>query len=59
MPNIPGLPKIEGPSSMTHAPHLGEHSAVILREWGYDDDAIAEFIKNKAIGVTEQQTATA
>ena len=58
MPNIPGLPKIEGSSSMTHAPHLGEHSAVILREWGYDDDTIARLVENKAIGVAEAQAAT-
>jgi crotonobetainyl-CoA:carnitine CoA-transferase CaiB-like acyl-CoA transferase len=40
MPHIPGLPRIDGPSAMTHSPHVGEHSVDILKEWGYDDDAI-------------------
>ncbi len=47
MPHIPGLPRIEGPSPMTHAPHVGEHSVEILKEWGYGDDAIADMLAKK------------
>ncbi len=47
MPHIPGLPRIEGPSQMTHAPHVGEHSVEILKEWGYRDDAIADMLAKK------------
>ena len=53
MPQIPGLPRIEGPSAMTHAPHIGEHSAIILKEWGYSDDAIAEMLSKKVTAVPE------
>ena len=59
MPNIPGLPKIDGPSAMTHAPHLGEHSAEILAEWGYNDDAIADLIAKKAVALPEKEAAAA
>jgi crotonobetainyl-CoA:carnitine CoA-transferase CaiB-like acyl-CoA transferase len=47
MPHIPGLPRIEGPSPMTHAPHVGEHSVEILKDWGYGDDAIADMLAKK------------
>ena len=57
MPNIPGLPKIDGPSAMTHAPHLGEHSTEILAEWGYSDDAIADLIAKKAVALAEEEAA--
>ena len=59
MPQIPGLPRIEGPSAMTHAPHIGEHSAIILKEWGYSDDAIAEMLSKKVTAVPEEQAAAA
>ena len=59
MPQIPGLPRIEGPSAMTHAPHIGEHSAIILKEWGYSDDAIAEMLSKKVTAVPEAQAAAA
>lgn len=59
MPQIPGLPRIEGPSAMTHAPHIGEHSAIILKEWGYTDDAIAEMLSKKVTAVPEAKAAAA
>ncbi len=59
MPNIPGLPKIDGPSAMTHAPHLGEHSDVILAEWGYSDDAIADLIAKKVVALPEKEAPAA
>ena len=40
---------------MTHAPHLGEHSAEILAEWGYSDDAIADLIAKKAVALPEKK----
>ena len=53
MPQIPGLPRIEGPSTMTHAPHIGEHSAVLLKEWGYGDDAISSMLSKKVTAVSK------
>ena len=44
---------------MTHAPHLGEHSAEILAEWGYSDDAIADLIAKKAVALPEKEAAAA
>ena len=58
MPQIPGLPRIEGPSAMTHAPHIGEHSAVILKEWGYTDDAIAEMLSKKVTAFPKNKPPT-
>jgi crotonobetainyl-CoA:carnitine CoA-transferase CaiB-like acyl-CoA transferase len=59
IPQIPGLPRIEGPSKFTHAPHTGEHSVDILKEWGYDDDFIAELLAKKVTFVPNERSVAA
>ncbi|MDA0341995.1 MAG: CoA transferase [Proteobacteria bacterium] len=59
MPQIPGLPRIEGPSAATHAPHIGEHSIEILKEWGYSDYFISELLTKKVTAVHGSKAATA
>ncbi len=49
MPHIPGLPRIDGPSAFTEAPHIGQQSEAILKEWGYGDDLIQDLIAEKSI----------
>jgi crotonobetainyl-CoA:carnitine CoA-transferase CaiB-like acyl-CoA transferase len=59
MPQIPGLPRIEGPSAATHAPHIGEHSIEILKEWGYSDYFISELLTKKVTAVHGSTAAAA
>ena len=59
MPQIPGLPRIDGPSAMTHSPHVGEHSVDILKEWGYDDDAIDAMLSKNVTFVPAQEAEAA
>ncbi len=40
------------PSLRRHAPRLGEHSAELLRELGYDDEAIAALVASGASAVS-------
>lgn len=41
------------PASLrTHAPRLGQDSAAVLREAGFDDQAIAELVRRKVIATT-------
>jgi crotonobetainyl-CoA:carnitine CoA-transferase CaiB-like acyl-CoA transferase len=37
------------PDNHRHVPSLGEHSADILREAGFDDDAIAALVAEGAV----------
>jgi len=39
------------PEYRRHAPGLGEHTREVLREAGYDDDAIKRLIETGAAGV--------
>ena len=49
MPHIPGLPRIEAAGTMTTAPELGQHSSEILREWGYSEADIGNFMESTAV----------
>jgi len=59
MPQIPGLPQIDGPSAMTHSPHVGEHSVDILKEWGYDDDTIDSMLSKNVTFVPAPEVEAA
>jgi len=45
------------PSLRRHAPRLGEHSAELLRELGYDDAAIAALVAAGATRVGDAAPA--
>ncbi|NKC13861.1 MAG: hypothetical protein GKR94_17230 [Gammaproteobacteria bacterium] len=59
IPQIPGLPPIDVPSRFTHAPHIGEHSAAILKEYGYGGERIAELLAKQVIIEPEVRSAAA
>lgn len=40
--NIPGLPTARESRAMQHAPHIGEHGADIVAEWGFSQSQIQE-----------------
>ena len=44
---------------MTHSPHVGEHSVDILKEWGYDEDAIDAMLSKNVTFVPAQEAEAA
>ncbi|WP_137927214.1 CoA transferase [Cupriavidus sp. 2SB] len=51
---LPGLPFRMGAAAQASTPvvpRLGEHTAQVLRELGYDDESIAAMARNGAIGI--------
>jgi len=53
MVNIPGLPNLESGTKRAHAPRVGEHTAEILAEHGYDKATIAALLDRKVVGAPE------
>jgi len=53
IPGIPGMLPIAPGDNRQSAPARGEHSRVVLREYGYDDRAIDALIADAALFVTE------
>ena len=50
LPNLIGLPPFKSGDPRAIAPGLGEHSAAILREYGYGDAEVADLRARKVIG---------
>jgi crotonobetainyl-CoA:carnitine CoA-transferase CaiB-like acyl-CoA transferase len=48
------LPTFESGTKRAHAPRVGEHTADILAEHGYDKAAIAALLDRKVVGAPEQ-----
>jgi crotonobetainyl-CoA:carnitine CoA-transferase CaiB-like acyl-CoA transferase len=57
MPNTPGLPPAKTGDPLSHSPHLGEHSAKILRDMGFSDDKITALNDAGAVLTMEQKAA--
>jgi crotonobetainyl-CoA:carnitine CoA-transferase CaiB-like acyl-CoA transferase len=49
MPNIPGLPPFESGTKRAHAPVIGEHSAEVLREYGYSEAEVRDLFDRKVV----------
>jgi crotonobetainyl-CoA:carnitine CoA-transferase CaiB-like acyl-CoA transferase len=52
-PVIPGMLPLDGDDNRQIAPAVGEHGPAILRERGYDDDAIDKLIAGAALFVNQ------
>ncbi|MGY8958467.1 MAG: CoA transferase, partial [Alphaproteobacteria bacterium] len=57
MPNTPGLPPAKTGDPLSHSPHLGEHSAKILRDMGFSDDKITALNDAGTVLTMQQKTA--
>lgn len=47
--NIPGIDRIEDGAALSEAPHIGQHTRVILEEAGYDAGRISSLLDSGAI----------
>ena len=50
--NIPGAPPLIDGTARAYAPMLGEHTAEVLRQYGYTDQQIGELAAGGEIGLT-------
>ena len=51
--NIPGAPPLVDGTARAYAPMLGEHTAEVLRQHGYDEQQIGELAAGGAIGLIQ------
>ena len=59
MPKIPGIDALKPGDALAHAPHIGEHTADILRGLGYGEDRIERLAAEKVIGQYDPDAAPA
>jgi len=59
MPKIPGIAALENGDPLAHAPHIGEHTAAILRGLGYDDNRVERLAGNGVIRLYDPDAAPA
>jgi crotonobetainyl-CoA:carnitine CoA-transferase CaiB-like acyl-CoA transferase len=59
MPKVPGIAALTEGEPLAHAPHIGEHTADILRGLGYDADGIGRLAADKVVGLHDPDAAPA
>jgi len=59
MPKVPGIAALQAGSPLAHSPHIGEHTADILRALGYDAGRIGALAAEKVIRLYDPDAAPA